>query len=148
MVSAAHVRSRALLIAAVTFISYAYFYEGGGWNQNSRFDLVRAITQEHTLRIDEYHQNTQDKAFDRGHYYSDKAPGVALLAEYSGWSYGPRYLSPGLPLVCLGLSPVYDYAPPVWRRIAAGLAACGGLFTAACGGLFTLMAVATTSPLQ
>ena len=32
------VRARALLIAAVLFISYAYFYEGGGWNQNSRFD--------------------------------------------------------------------------------------------------------------
>jgi len=32
------VRVRALLIAGVLFISYAYFYEGGGWNQNSRFD--------------------------------------------------------------------------------------------------------------
>jgi len=37
------IRIRALLIAAVILISYACFYEGGGWNQNSRFDLVRAI---------------------------------------------------------------------------------------------------------
>ena len=74
------VRWRALLIGTVAFISYAYFYEGGGFNQNSRFDLVRAIIQQHTLRIDAYHENTQDKAFTRGHYYSDKAPGVALLA--------------------------------------------------------------------
>src|SRR5216684_9234062 len=80
MASAAHVRGRALLIAAVTFISYAYFYEGGGWNQNSRFDLVRAIVEQRTLRIDAYHQNTEDKAFANGHYYSDKAPGLALLA--------------------------------------------------------------------
>ena len=76
----ASVRNLAMLIATVTLISYAYFYEGGGWNQNSRFDLVRAIIQQHTLNIDAYHENTQDKAFANGHYYSDKAPGVALLS--------------------------------------------------------------------
>jgi hypothetical protein len=76
----ARVRRLALLIGAVAFISCAYFYEGGGWNQNSRFDLVRAIVQQHTLSIDAYHENTQDKAFANGHYYSDKAPGVVLLA--------------------------------------------------------------------
>ena len=74
------VKRRALLIFAVTFISYAYFYQGGGWNQNSRFDLVRAIVEQGTLRIDAYHENTKDKAYYQGHYYSDKAPGLALLA--------------------------------------------------------------------
>jgi len=73
-------RIRALLIASVVLVSYAYFYEGGGWNQNSRLDLVRAIVEQGTLRIDAYHQNTSDKAFANGHYYSDKAPGLALLA--------------------------------------------------------------------
>ena len=68
------------LILAVVFVSYAYFYQGGGWNQNSRFDLVRAMVERGTLRIDAYHENTQDKAYYQGHYYSDKAPGVALLA--------------------------------------------------------------------
>src|SRR5438552_15452015 len=75
-----HVKRRALLIFVVTFVSYAYFYEGGGWSQNSRFDLVRAIVEQGTLRIDAYHENTQDKAYYQGHYYSDKAPGLALLA--------------------------------------------------------------------
>jgi len=74
------IRIRALLIGAVVFVSNAYFYEGGGWNQNSRFDLVRGIVEERTLRIDAYHQNTEDKAFANGHFYSDKAPGLALLA--------------------------------------------------------------------
>jgi len=74
------IRIRALLIASVVLFSYAYFYEGGGWNQNSRFDLVRAIVEQGTLRIDAYHENTNDKAFANGHYYSDKAPGLALLA--------------------------------------------------------------------
>jgi len=74
------IRRRALLMFAVIFFSYAYFYEGAGWNQNSRFDMVRAIVEEGTLRIDDFQQNTGDKAFANGHYYSDKAPGLALLA--------------------------------------------------------------------
>src|SRR5579871_6849402 len=69
-----------LLLGAVTFFSLIYFYEGGGWNQNSRFDLLRAIVERHTLQIDAYHENTQDKAHFNGHYYSDKAPGLVFLA--------------------------------------------------------------------
>jgi hypothetical protein len=71
---------QATLLAFVSFISFTYFYEGGGWNQNSRFDLLRAIVEQHTLQIDAYHDNTQDKAHFRGHYYSDKAPGLVFLA--------------------------------------------------------------------
>jgi len=71
--------ARALLIAIVAFASYVYFYQGGGWNQNSRFDLVRAILERGTLRIDAYHENTEDKTIANGHFYSDKAPGLALL---------------------------------------------------------------------
>lgn len=70
----------AALLGLVTFLSCIYFYEGGGWNQNSRFDLLRAIVERHTLQIDAYHENTQDKAHFQGHYYSDKAPGLVFLA--------------------------------------------------------------------
>jgi len=73
-------RKSALLLGGVIFLSLLYFYEGGGWNQNSRFDLLRAIVERHTLRIDAYHENTQDKAHFRGHYYSDKAPGLVFAA--------------------------------------------------------------------
>jgi len=73
-------RKTALLLGSVTFFSFIYFYEGGGWNQNSRFDLLRAIVEQHTLQIDAFQQNTQDKAHFRGHYYSDKAPGQVFLA--------------------------------------------------------------------
>lgn len=62
------------------FLSYAYFYQAGGWNQNSRFALVRAVTNDWSLRIDPYQGNTGDKAHFEGHYYSDKAPGLALAA--------------------------------------------------------------------
>jgi hypothetical protein len=70
----------ACLLGFVSLFSFLYFYEGGGWNQNSRFDLLRAIVEQHTLRIDDYHENTQDKAHFQGHYYSDKAPGLVFLA--------------------------------------------------------------------
>ncbi|HEV3218046.1 MAG TPA: hypothetical protein VGZ27_20130 [Vicinamibacterales bacterium] len=72
--------SRRLILGLVLLASYAYFYEAGGWNQNSRFDLVRAILQRHTLQIDAFHENTGDKATYNGHVYSDKAPGLALTA--------------------------------------------------------------------
>ena len=67
-------------IFVILFASHAYFYQAGGWNQNSRFDLVRAITNEHTLNIDPFRLDTGDKAFFDGHYYSDKAPGLAFAA--------------------------------------------------------------------
>jgi hypothetical protein len=73
-------RQAAILLGVVAFLSFIYFYEGGGWNQNSRFDLLRAIVERHTLQIDAYHENTQDTAHFKGHYYSDKAPGLVFLA--------------------------------------------------------------------
>jgi hypothetical protein len=73
-------RKAAILLGVVSFFSFIYFYEGGGWNQNSRFDLLRAIVERHTLQIDAYHENTEDKAHFEGHYYSDKAPGLVFLS--------------------------------------------------------------------
>jgi hypothetical protein len=64
----------------VLFVSFAYFYEGGGWNQNTRFDLVRAILETRTVCIDLYHENTDDKAHAGAHFYTDKAPGASLIA--------------------------------------------------------------------
>ncbi|HLU67593.1 MAG TPA: hypothetical protein VKZ63_15025, partial [Kofleriaceae bacterium] len=72
-------RPEAALFALV-LLTYGYFYQAGGWNQNSRFDLTRAVVERGTLRIDAYHRNTGDKARRDGHYYCDKAPGVSLLA--------------------------------------------------------------------
>jgi hypothetical protein len=77
--SSGHTKA-ALLVGVVSFVSFIYFYEGGGWNQNSRFDLLRAIVERHTLQIDAYHENTGDKAHVRSHYYSDKAPGQVFTA--------------------------------------------------------------------
>lgn len=78
---------------ALFFVAYAYFYQAGGWNQNSRFDLVRSIVEQRTSRIDSFYRNTGDLACrgpegrcrrpapTRGkHAYCDKAPGASWLA--------------------------------------------------------------------
>jgi len=107
---------------ALLFVSFAYFYQAGGWNQNSRFALVRAITKDHTPIIDPYHLSTGDKAFDRGHYYSDKAPGIALTAV-----------------------PVVALARPIARALGidtegyGGIALLSYLATVFTAGLFTAM---------
>src|SRR3954453_2372113 len=71
---------RIAVLGAVLFLSYAYFYGAGGWNQNSRFALIRAILERHTLQIDAYQLHTGDRALWQGHYYTDKAPGGPLTA--------------------------------------------------------------------
>ncbi len=70
----------AAVLGVALFLSYAYFYGAGGWNQNSRFAMIRAVLERHTLQIDAYQLHTGDRAFWRGHYYTDKAPGASLVA--------------------------------------------------------------------
>ena len=73
-------RRASLPLFALVFGTYAYFYQAGGWNQNSRFDLTRAIVEQHTLSIDAFQENTGDKAQRDGHWFTDKAPGLSVLA--------------------------------------------------------------------
>ncbi len=42
------------LVFATLFVTYAYFFQGGGWNQNSRFAQVRAIVEQGRLSINDY----------------------------------------------------------------------------------------------
>lgn len=60
--------------------TFAFFHHEGGFNQNTRFDLTRAIVEHGTIAIDAYHANTLDKAYREGHYYCDKPPGTSWLA--------------------------------------------------------------------
>jgi hypothetical protein len=65
---------------ALVLGAYAYFYQAGGWNQNSRLDLTRAIVEKGTSRIDGYVKNTGDESKKDGHHYCDKAPGMSWMA--------------------------------------------------------------------
>src|SRR5919202_2859126 len=73
-------RGSGLRVFILAFVVFAYFMpQWADWNIDYRIDLVHAVVDGHTVRIDRYHYNTWDKAVYRGHYYSDKAPGTAFL---------------------------------------------------------------------
>ena len=78
LVSGTLARPEAALFA-LAFTAYAYFFQGG-WNAAVRFDLVRAVVEQGTVRIDGYETNTGDLAYRDGHYYCDKAPGLSFAA--------------------------------------------------------------------
>ncbi len=68
-------------IGLTLFVAYAWFCQGGGWNQNSRYDQVRAIVERGRLSIDETMAgNTGDLATVGGRIYPNKPPGTTLLA--------------------------------------------------------------------
>jgi hypothetical protein len=69
-----------LVHAAWLFGIFAYFLPAATWSPVSRFDLTRAVVEQHQLSIDAFADNTGDRARAGGHWYSDKAPLVALLA--------------------------------------------------------------------
>lgn len=68
------------LLALLLACTFAYFVGPPAWNQNSRLALTRALVEQGRVAIDDYHATTGDKSFRDGHFYSDKAPGVSLLA--------------------------------------------------------------------
>lgn len=77
-------RSTAVALFALLVGTYAYFYQAGGWNQNSRWNLVRATVEDHRLTVDRFEKNTGDDSVRDGHWYCDKAPG-------SSWLCAPTY---------------------------------------------------------
>lgn len=72
------VKTLKIVIFFLVLCSTAFFYQGANPNTNSRFNLSRALSEEGSISIDRFAPNTVDKASYNGHYYSDKAPGVAF----------------------------------------------------------------------
>jgi hypothetical protein len=78
------------LIFFLFFITCGYFFQGGGWNQNTRICLTRAIIHQQSFIIDPYKEDSQDPYFEfvntgdwsfkDGHYYTNKSPGLSMLA--------------------------------------------------------------------
>jgi hypothetical protein len=70
-----------LALAAVLLVGLAYatVIQSFSWNQTSHYDLIRALNND-TTTIDAYQDNTGDKVFYHQHWYSARAPGMALFA--------------------------------------------------------------------
>ena len=72
-------RRTALAAILLVGLSYGTLIQSFSWNQTSHYDLIRSLDKGSTT-IDAYQQNTGDKVLYRGHYYSARAPGLALFA--------------------------------------------------------------------
>ncbi|HCG03446.1 MAG TPA: hypothetical protein DEV93_23295 [Chloroflexi bacterium] len=95
-------RGGTLRVFFLAFVVFAYFMpQWADWNIDSRLDLVHALVDGHTVRIDRYHFNTWDKAKFKGHFYSDKAPGTAVMGAAV---YGAYVLAKSAPLLGGGIS--------------------------------------------
>jgi hypothetical protein len=73
-------RRRRLALVAVVLVGLAsaVMIQSFSWNQASHYDLVRAFDND-TTNIDPYQANTGDKVEYQGHYFSARAPGLALF---------------------------------------------------------------------
>jgi hypothetical protein len=69
-----------IMLFLILVVCFAYtFPRWADPNQNSRLDMVFAVVEDGTFRIDNYVANTVDYAKVGSHYYSDKAPGTAFI---------------------------------------------------------------------
>jgi hypothetical protein len=72
--------STAVLVAAVALLfAYAWPEQPAGWNASAHFALVRSLG-DGTATIDPYRHETGDVGWYEGHYYTAKAPGLALYS--------------------------------------------------------------------
>src|SRR5471030_362083 len=72
-------RRLALVAILLVGVGYATMIQSFSWNQTSHYDLIRALNDDGTT-IDANQENTGDKVFYKQHWYSARAPGLALFA--------------------------------------------------------------------
>jgi hypothetical protein len=69
-----------VLMFVFLYVPYVFFNHSDGWNQGARLAELHAVVLHRSLAIDRYHEVTGDKALLDGHYYSEKAPAITLMA--------------------------------------------------------------------
>jgi hypothetical protein len=94
-------RAFVIAYAAWLFGIFAFFIPPATWNPVSRFNLTRALVERQSLRVDPYVASTGDRALVNGHWYSDKAPVVAVLAV-------PAYGVVRVVQAARGISPAFE----------------------------------------
>jgi hypothetical protein len=72
-------RNISLVLFFTFWLTYGYFFPGGGWGTNAFLDLTRAIVEEGSLFIDNYVENTGDWSKVPKGYIINKSPGVSFL---------------------------------------------------------------------
>ena len=69
-----------VLLFFTCFAAYALIVQGANSNSVSRIAVTLSLLRSGTVAIDDYAGLTEDKASSGSHFYSDKAPGMSLLA--------------------------------------------------------------------
>ena len=67
-------------VAAIVFGCTAFFFQGGGWNQNSHYATTVALVERGTLYLDAYRDSTGDLSATGDHVASNKAIGTSIVA--------------------------------------------------------------------
>lgn len=76
-------RNQRLGIALFWFLVVAFAYvipSSPNFNTESHLDVAFSIVDYHTVNIDHFARRLGDQSFFQGHHYSDKAPGLSLIA--------------------------------------------------------------------
>jgi hypothetical protein len=116
----------------ILLASYAFFWHSRDWNTSSRLMLTYALVDRGTVSITGLERETEDKAWFRGEFYSDKLPGYPILATIP---YACAKSALGLPSHPLG-QPARRY----WRADYWVTLATSGLLTAWTASLLVLLA--------
>lgn len=105
-----------LLLFATTLIAFAWFHQGGGWNQNSRFAEVRAIVEQGRFAIDDFliYREKGDGTFER--LPIDHGAVVLGHSKKLSWVDGDWNLLP----VTGGPALTRDEAVPIFEVAASG----------------------------
>jgi len=67
-----------VVLALLIFVSFAYFYQGGGANQNARLDQIRSIVELGQLNLKPF-AGSHDIVQVGSKTYPNKAPGISLI---------------------------------------------------------------------
>jgi hypothetical protein len=111
---------RLILLFLFVLAAFSYFNRDNNRRDHSvesRMALVKAMVDDQRFEIDAYHNSlfsTSDKAFSRGHYYSDKAIGASLLgaiaykgllwtSAHTGWILEFKYFRDAITILTVSL---------------------------------------------
>ena len=73
-------RRKPLLFFALILFTFSYFYQGGGFNQNSTVGEIRQLVEHGTVNITNWRPVTGDVSEYRGQVYSNKSPSMLFVA--------------------------------------------------------------------
>ena len=124
----------AIGVFLILLASDAFFWHARDWNVSSRLMLTYALVDRGTVAIDGLEDHTHDRAKVGGRYYSDKLPGLSLLAAPPYAAAKAAFKLPPHPLDRKGEGFTH-WPADYWITLGTS-----GLATALCGGLLAAMA--------